>query len=787
MLFASFSLTPAFRALCLVSLADPSNYISALPNQECATSTIKLASSSASPDPLLPEEFAPTRSNTAPPITKDLVRLAYQIFAFLEATGDAHIDELSYELGLTIQYICHKYHQPEPEPDPSKGKACQTKRSSSEPPAFPTNWATDYSQFRRAVKTFADRTTIYRSLVQLQSHFRKNELPGPTPASNQSENPSTASQDSAAAHSSAVNPATTRHTSASAEEAIYDRPIGPELPFTMDEATVQRMINTAVQAATAQFAATMAQNQQGQQNQQNVPPNAGAAPPPPAGAGPELSLRQPQFRARDIGYFDPAPGPAIEVKDNHNIYHNVFSFTNRLRVKATTMDPTVLQQNLDSCLLGAAENWYTNELAHLSRIGLRNDNDGVKEWCNALEARFRDSPSKSLVALEAIRYTVRDARSRRDPLDYVSTLVLHAKNAGIAPTEAAQVMLAYEHIDGQLRLHLPRPQDNSTIAGLLEELRHQKDIWFDIYGNDSRQMATRPGNDKGKQPQGNNPFRSNFNFNSERPYMVAGDSQALVGRQDRLTLVAEIPHQILTALSFLMATILSSILRAVVITSNRLPKSNKGSCRVAVSSFRLPAAEKTQTRPLGTTKLVNNFSKTATIVTRSGLSITISRINGVPLLVPTSMTPRRTRRTSIRTNKRSMMSTRMPTTRTPNGRDLRMSRRSPETKMLTMTNRILRTLLKATLLLLCLPASSSAIVARKLSSPIIRCTAIFVPRCTPRKIRKVQVWSWSQLPTILLPSPPIRLRRISRRHHKSFARQARISLWKAMPSGVSIT
>ena len=286
----------------------------------------------------------------------------------------------------------------------------------------------------------------------------------------------------------------------------------------MDEATVQRMINTAVQAATAQFAATMAQNQQGQQSQQNVPPNTGAAPPPPAGAGRELSLRQPQFRARDIGYFDPAPGPAIEVKDNHNIYHNVFSFTNRLRVKATTMDPTVLRQNLDSCLLGAAENWYTNELAHLSRIGLRNDNDGVKEWCNALEARFRDSPSKSLVALEAIRYTVRDARSRRDPLDYVSTLVLHAKNAGITPTEAAQVMLAYEHIDGQLRLHLPRPQDNSTISGLLEELRHQKDIWFDIYGNDSRQM-TRPEvrNDKGKQPQGNNPFRSNFNSNS-KPY-----------------------------------------------------------------------------------------------------------------------------------------------------------------------------------------------------------------------------------------------------------------------------
>ena len=183
------------------------------------------------------------------------------------------------------------------------------------------------------------------------------------------------------------------------------------------------------------------------------------------------------------------------------------------------MDAGVLRQNLDACLLGAAENWYTNELAHLSRIGLRNDNDGVKEWCNALESRFRDSPSKSLTALENIRYTVKDTRSRRDPLDYVSTLVLHAKNAGIAANEAVQVRLAYKHMDGELRLHLPRPQDNSTISGLLEELRHQKDIWFDIYGShDSRQMTARHDarNDKSKQQSGNNPFRPNFN--SQRPY-----------------------------------------------------------------------------------------------------------------------------------------------------------------------------------------------------------------------------------------------------------------------------
>ncbi len=236
--------------------------------------------------------------------------------------------------------------------------------------------------------------------------------------------------------------------------------------------------------------------------------------------------RPPQFRPRDIGYFDPDPQAApVEVKETHNIYHNVFSFTNRLRVKATTMDPATLRQNIESCLLGAADDWYTNQLTHISRVGLRSDPDGVKEWCDALEARFRDSPGKSLTLLESVRYTVKDARNKRDPADYVSSIVLNSKNAGIATTEAAQVLLAYEHIDGELRRDLPRPTEASTVSSLLEELRHQKDIWFDIYGKgyESRPLATSQNQNQNRQDRskqqgqyGNNPFRPAFN--SQRPY-----------------------------------------------------------------------------------------------------------------------------------------------------------------------------------------------------------------------------------------------------------------------------
>lgn len=88
-------------------------------------------------------------------------------------------------------------------------------------------------------------------------------------------------------------------------------------------------------------------------NQQPTPAPA----PPPQPSADEKRAAQPAFRARDIDYFDPNPDvPTIEVKDHHNVYHNIFSFINRLRIKITTIDTAALRQNLNSYLLNTADN-----------------------------------------------------------------------------------------------------------------------------------------------------------------------------------------------------------------------------------------------------------------------------------------------------------------------------------------------------------------------------------------------------------------------------------------------
>lgn len=68
------------------------------------------------------------------------------------------------------------------------------------------------------------------------------------------------------------------------------------------------------------------------------------------------------FRPEDVGYFSPNP-----QANNDNVYYDIFSFTDRLRLKANSIDADVMRQNINACLLGTAKDWYDNKLDRLSK------------------------------------------------------------------------------------------------------------------------------------------------------------------------------------------------------------------------------------------------------------------------------------------------------------------------------------------------------------------------------------------------------------------------------------
>ena len=70
------------------------------------------------------------------------------------------------------------------------------------------------------------------------------------------------------------------------------------------------------------------------------------------------------FKTKNIGFLDSNPNVTqmIKIKNNYNIYHNVFSFTQRLQAIAIDEMAFVIAKNLHSCLMNTADSWYINEL-----------------------------------------------------------------------------------------------------------------------------------------------------------------------------------------------------------------------------------------------------------------------------------------------------------------------------------------------------------------------------------------------------------------------------------------
>ena len=118
----------------------------------------------------------------------------------------------------------------------------------------------------------------------------------------------------------------------------------------------------------------------------------GAPPQPALNVHQAEHLPEERFRPQDLGFFDPLPQDAAKPSsstDGKTTYHNVFSFTARVRVKSqgVTSGPWEsrnLATKLDQCLKGKAELWYTNEISVATRAGLKT---GIDIWCSELEAR----------------------------------------------------------------------------------------------------------------------------------------------------------------------------------------------------------------------------------------------------------------------------------------------------------------------------------------------------------------------------------------------------------------
>ena len=405
-----------------------------------------------------------------------LVTVAHQLYAFLSVPGPAKV-VLKQATQAVIERILVAF------PPPTRistfstlgpAPAGNTRSTPLEEQPFPHEWAVDTPSVRKAIKAFENAIKDFEIPIQASARTPRSPKGTPTHSSSPSElsdfscgqprddltSPASASTvPSSTLPPTITNPSTRPTTSDGTIEMSSSFSAAPAAGLSNEQ--LSALVATAVATAMAQF--------------QAIQPTATTAPTVQASF-------TPHFKARDLGYFEPDnEADPVENRDGKTIYHNVWSFTNRVRVKAASDSPETVRGNLDTCLLGKAERWYTEELNELSRTGLRNDPNGVQSWCDALETRFRESPGVSLARLETIKYTIRDVRARKDPEEYIQKIITNGRNSGLATTEYAQVLMAYQHMDGVLRMTLPPVTDSTTMPKFIEHINVQKANWFDVY------------------------------------------------------------------------------------------------------------------------------------------------------------------------------------------------------------------------------------------------------------------------------------------------------------------
>jgi hypothetical protein len=188
-----------------------------------------------------------------------------------------------------------------------------------------------------------------------------------------------------------------------------------------------------------------------------------------------------RFRPEDLGYFDPGTDTILLVEASQGIttYRNVFSFTARVRLKAETN--ANLAENLDRCLKGEAEMWYTDEPSPADRARLKT---GIDIWCSELEARFRCLSSTALNRLNEWRYTIENVQAGVFPETFFTGVIIHARNACPQMSEYAQILQAYRRLDPPLRASIPAPTATMRIPDFFKQLTAAKWNWYDAYGLD---------------------------------------------------------------------------------------------------------------------------------------------------------------------------------------------------------------------------------------------------------------------------------------------------------------
>ena len=186
-----------------------------------------------------------------------------------------------------------------------------------------------------------------------------------------------------------------------------------------------------------------------------------------------------EWNADEIGFFDPdyeGEGPVVNA-GKHVFYKDIYVFVDRCKDMALLRGDDKLRTVLPQCLRGAALIWHSAELSEMEKILLRGTN--LTGWYDAMIHRFKERTPVALANLQKAKYSMSDAKNRKDPRSFIQDIIRHSKAANLTSVHN-QLIMAWNNLDWEFRLHIPEPTATTTVRKFLEELDGQADMWFEM-------------------------------------------------------------------------------------------------------------------------------------------------------------------------------------------------------------------------------------------------------------------------------------------------------------------
>jgi hypothetical protein len=237
------------------------------------------------------------------------------------------------------------------------------------------------------------------------------------------------------------------------------------------------------------------------------------------------------WRAEEVGFFFPDVHSSYGTSDiltigKDSFYRNATVFLDRLDDIVKLRGGDIVRSNIPSCLRGAALQWYTTEVSDIEKASFRSPSntmaqDPIYRWKIAIRYRWDPPAAVSLQNFMITRYTLPMALAGVSMMQYFSTKIRLAKEAGFMDTHQ-QLLAVWNGLDVEIREHIPEPSEDISLERFRKSLEERERLWKEkLFRNRLRSPGIGPrlgGNPAGYGHDAR--VRSN-----ERPWAAPGQNR----------------------------------------------------------------------------------------------------------------------------------------------------------------------------------------------------------------------------------------------------------------------